>query len=290
VIRYGEDELRAFTLLAQLIAMKITNTRLLEAEREQERLRQEMATAARIQANLLPKMMPEIPGYEIAARQIPCEAVGGDLYDVLCDADGIVSFVLGDVSGKGIGAALLMSHLMACIRTLHGESLDPVQVVEKVHRQLLHSSEASRYATLVYARLDPTRHELTYINAGHVQPLLVHPDGSVESLESTSMPVGLLADATFESRSLELRPGSTLILCSDGITEAESKDGDLFGDERFMDTVRGGGPGAAGVVLDHLLDEVRAFSGGIAITDDTTILVLSRPADGTRPESLPESR
>lgn len=277
VIRYGEDELRAFTLLAQLIAMKITNTRLLEAEREQERLKQEMATAARIQANLLPKEMPAIPGYEIAARQIPCEAVGGDLYDVLRAEGGGVSLVLGDVSGKGIGAALLMSHLMACIRTLHDEPIDPVRLVHKVHTQLLQSSEASRYATMVYARLDPERHVLTYINAGHVQPLLAHPDGTVETLESTGMPVGLLAGATFESRTIEIRPGATLIICSDGITEAEDADGDLFGEERFVEAVRGKGQEGAAAVLEHVLMKVQEFAGGIAISDDTTLLVLSRP-------------
>lgn len=273
--RYDEDQLRTFTALANLAAVKITNARLLAHQREMERLEQELATAATIQRSLLPEALPGHPAYELAARQVPCNEVGGDLYDAVRLDDGRILFLVGDVSGKGMGAALLMSHVIASLRVLYGEDLPLASLVQRVHRQLVRASDSMRFVTLFVARLDPATNRLEFVNGGHNPPLLVCPEGEIRRLEATGTPLGLIEGATYEPGALEMPPGSVLCVYSDGIVEA-ARGSEFFEEERLIESLerRRGAP--LDEVAGGVLDDVGAFLEGGAAGGDVTLLLLRR--------------
>jgi phosphoserine phosphatase RsbU/P len=277
LVRYDPDQLRAFTMLANLIAVKITNTKLLEDQRVKERMEQEMATAAEIQRNLLPASLPETPGYEVFARQDSCLEVAGDLYDACRFSDGSLCVVVGDVSGKGMPAALLMSHTMASLRLLYEENVPPARLVERVHRQVLRSSNARSYLTLFLGRLEPETGRLEYVNAGHNPPLLFAADGTVTALETTGLPVGLIDGVAFETASVVVPPGGMLAIFSDGIPEARTED-EEFGDDRLCEELRARRDLPLEEAAEGVLGEVRRFMGDAPPTDDITIFLLRRLA------------
>lgn len=274
-VRYDLDHLRIFTMLSNLIAIKITNTRLLEDQRAKERMEQEMATAARIQRGILPAELPTVPAYEILATLIPCHEAAGDLYDAHREDDQRIYLTLGDVSGKGIGSALLMSHVMASMRVLYSENLDPATMVNRLHSQLLKAADPANYATLFFACLNPSTHTLEYVNAGHNPPFLLLPDGTVSTLDATGMPVGLLDGASFDSNSTTMPEGSLLFIFSDGITEALSKE-EFYGDDRLVDCLKRHFSRPLDEISSELLDEIRAFQGDTPTSDDITMFMLRR--------------
>jgi serine phosphatase RsbU (regulator of sigma subunit) len=275
LIRYDQDQLEALTLLANLVAIKITNTQLLEEQREKERMMQELATAAVIQRSLLPAVLPADEQYEIVARQMSSLEVAGDLYDAARFADGSLGIVLGDVSGKGLGAALLMSSVIASLRILEDSDLAPGVVVERLHRQVYRTTESLRFVTLFFGRLDRERHRLTFVNAGHNPGILLLADGRVESLDSTGPPVGLLEDARFEVKSAELPLGSLLLLYSDGIPEAMAGE-EFYGDERLLESVQRRAGRPLEEIASGILEDLAAFLAGAPAGDDITLLLLRR--------------
>jgi sigma-B regulation protein RsbU (phosphoserine phosphatase) len=274
-IRYDRDQLRAFTLLANLIAVKITNARLLEAQREKERMEQEVAAATRVQETLLAGDLPKVAGYEIAARQLPCFEVAGDLYDVTPLDDGRIAFVVGDVTGKGMGAALLMSNVLAGLRVLYQQRIAPADLAERIHRQLLRSSEDTRFVTLFCGLLDPETHVLEFVNAGHNPPFLLCAGDELQTLEATGMPLGLLPQATYEAGRIEMPPGALLCVFSDGIPEAMVGE-EFYGEERFLDTLRACRTKGIEELLDGALDDLTRFLGEEPPGDDVTLLLLRR--------------
>ncbi|MBD3161974.1 MAG: SpoIIE family protein phosphatase [Candidatus Eisenbacteria bacterium] len=274
-VRYDLDHLRIFTMLANMIAVKITNTRLLEDQRAKERMEQEMATAAKIQRGLLPAQLPQEQGYEILAYQTPCFETGGDLYDAEKGTDGSIFLTVGDVSGKGIGAALLMSHVIASMRVLYHEGLGPAVLIDRLHRQILRASEPAHYATLFFGRLDPRAHTLAYVNAGHNPPFLLGPDGRLTTLDATGQPVGLLEGAEFEVASTPLLPGSLLCVFSDGITEACGPEG-FYGEERLEECLRSHLGRPLEEVAHAIFDSLREFQGSTPPSDDITLFLVRR--------------
>lgn len=274
---YGEDDLRLLTLLGQMLGAKVANARLLAIAREQERLQRDLETAAAIQRRLLPQALPSVPGYEIVARQRTCEAVGGDLYDAAILDNGSVLLSLGDVSGKGIAAALLMSDVLATLRALRTALCRADEMVVRLDRHLLQSTQEEHYLTLFLAELDPATNRLHFVNAGHPPAFVVHPDRRVDALESTAPPVGLVdvPGLSFERRDAELPPGSVVVVYSDGISEAERGE-EQFADRRMADVL----PELAGLTAvaaaDRLEQEVAAWVGSARATDDVTLLVIRR--------------
>lgn len=275
-IRYEERDLRVLTLLGQMLGAKVANARLLDIAREQERMEEELRTAARIQKRLLPQQLPDIEGYEIVGKQDTCEAVGGDLYDAGV-AEQTLQFLLGDVSGKGIGAALLMSDVLATLRAMRPFRVPADDTVARLDRHVLQTTQAEHYLTLFLAELSLDTHELTYVNAGHPAAYLLLADGSIEELASTGMPVGLvdIPDNTFPRVTRPFPPGATLVVYSDGVSEAE-RGAEQFGDARFAAMLgKCAGLGAA-EVIDRIVDEVRRYVGDAPAGDDLTLLVLRR--------------
>ena len=278
-VHYDRDQLRAFTLLANLIAVKITNARLLESERETERLEQEVAAAAHVQQTLLNGRLPGIAGYEVAAHHLPCQEVGGDLYDVTRLDDGRIALVVGDVSGKGMAAALLMSNVLAGLRVLYPENPGAAAVAERLDRELLRSSDETHFVTLFLGLLDPRTHALEYVNAGHNAPLLFVAGKEPRQLAATGIPLGMMAGARYEIGHAEMPPGALLCAFSDGIPEAQ-RDEEFYGDERFRASVRCRHDCPLEEIVSGALDDLASFMGEQRFGDDVTLLLLRRSAQG----------
>jgi serine phosphatase RsbU (regulator of sigma subunit) len=274
--RYGPDELRAFTVLANLIAVKLTQARLAAMEAEKRRLEGELATAREIIGNIVPDGVPAAEGYEFMALYEPCSEVGGDLYDVRHMPDGRTVLMAGDVAGKGLGAAILMSSIVPLAHVLIGGERELVGAMDLLNRQMCASTDAVRYATLFVGLLDRASGRLEYVNAGHNPPLLVDAAGNVQEIHATAMPVGMLEEAPFASASIDMTPGSVLVVFSDGITEALGSDGSFYEVERLRRVVRDARAFPLDVLIAKLVDDLRSFTQGTPQSDDITLLAVRR--------------
>lgn len=280
---YTKEHLRRLALLANILAVKITNSRLLEVQREAERMELEMATAARIQRTLLLRELPCPDGYELHAQLEPCTEVGGDLYDVRVLEGGRYALVLGDVVGHGVGAALLMANALAAIRALSGDTCDPVAIVDKLHRQIYETTDATSYLTLFLGILDARDHSLEYVNAGHQEAPAVFTRGAPPlRLESTGPPVGLLPVAAFESKRVPIAPGALFAAWSDGLPEAHAPCGEdtpcFFSDAHSMLDLLWQEDKPLPVIGESLFAGVDEFLRGSRAPDDRTLLLLRRRA------------
>ena len=274
-VRYDRDHLKAFTILANMIAVKITNAQLLVEQREKIRMQQEMEAGKRMQKSVLPASLPAIEGYDIHAQQLPCYETAGDLYDAARLPDGKISVVLGDVSGKGVGAALLMTHVMASFRILYRQSLGMVEIATRLNEQVYASSEMTSFVTIWLGRLDPETHKFEFVNAGHNPGLLICKDGEVRELQATGIPVGLLGESPFTMTEIELPPGCLLCIFSDGIPEAQSGE-EFYGEERFIRVLKAHADEPLVDVAKAIHDDLNAFLGEESPDDDITLMLLRR--------------
>src|SRR5204862_7379271 len=223
--------------LAADAANILDNARLVERERERQRLEQEINIARDIQQALLPRDFREYPHLSVTGFNLPCLAVGGDYFDVFPLSDGRTAFLIADVSGKGLGAAIVTTMLQGA---LSGMTLgaDPARVFNHVNRFLCDHSEVGRYATMFFGILDLDGH-MDFINAGHPSPMLIRQNTVEAAFTEGSYPVGLVPDAVYTAACLKLPPGDTLGLFSDGVTEAMDPDEQLFGVPRLRETLEG---------------------------------------------------
>ncbi|MCK4512697.1 SpoIIE family protein phosphatase, partial [bacterium] len=273
---YREDELRTFTSLANIIAVKITHARLAALEEERKRLERELSTARDIISNILPSEIGKVPGYEIAVYNESCTEVGGDLYDIRPLQDGRCVILLGDVAGKGLGAALLVSCIVPVVQVLMSRPGDLAETAGLINRQVWQSTDAVKYATLFIGVLDPLTGRLDYVNAGHNPPYVVTQDGSLGELAPTGMPVGMVESVPYGAESVVLDPGAMIAIFSDGITEAENGSDEFYGEERLMEMLVREHAEEANVVLERVCSDVAAFAGDRSQSDDITLLILRR--------------
>ena len=238
-----------------------------------ERMQREMEIAREVQERLFPQRIPQIPGVDLAGHCRPALGVGGDYYDMIGLEDGRLALAVGDVSGKGIGAALLMASLRASLRGMtDGNSHDLARMVRKLNRLVYEASSANRYATFFFAIYDPRTRMLEYVNGGHNAPAILRC-GEVLRLEATGMVVGLLPDVEFEQASVQMQPGDTFLAYTDGISEAMTIDDEEWEDERMLACARANHGSAAGV-LRALFAGADAFTAGAPQHDDMTVLIL----------------
>lgn len=242
--------------------------------RERERMEQELRVARLIQQTLLPRELPDLPGYEIAAHYQPARAVGGDFYDFLYFEDGKIGIVIGDVTDKGVPAALVMATTRTLLRAAAERLSNPSAVLERVNA-LLHPDIPPRmFVTCLYALLDPATGRISFANAGHDLPYR-HSANGVEELRATGMPLGLMPNMTYEETEVILAPGESLLLHSDGIVEAHNPAGEMFGLARLEARVAAH-QGGIGLIPD-LLSELAAFVGDEwEQEDDVTLVLLQR--------------
>jgi phosphoserine phosphatase RsbU/P len=210
--------------------------------------------------------------YGASCRQM--RALGGDCYNFSCRTDGRLAMLVGDASGKGVAAALMMASVQASLQTaavFTGDNL--VSLLHVVNAQACASSLADRYATLFYAVLDRAASTLRYVNAGHNPPVVLRRDASVERLEPSGAPVGLFPDAIWQERVVQLQPGDRVIAYTDGVTEAANASGEEWGVEGLVQGAQGSEVESAEEVVRSILDSMDAFSGGVQ-TDDATVAAL----------------
>jgi serine phosphatase RsbU (regulator of sigma subunit) len=265
--------------LAADAASILDNARLVERERERQRMEQEINIARDIQQALLPRDFREFPHLAVSGCNFPCLAVGGDYFDVFPIGDGRTAFLLADVSGKGLGAAIVTTMLQGA---LSGMTLgtDPARVFNHVNRFLCDHSEVGRYATMFFGIVDLDGH-LEFINAGHPSPMLIRNNDVEEAFTEGSYPVGLVPDAEYTAVCLKLEPGDTLVLFSDGVTEAMDPDEQLFGVPRLRDVLVGKTNMQLEEIQKTVLESVENFARGARQADDLTLLLVRYRAPGT---------
>lgn len=275
---FTEDHLKVLTTLASVAAIRVENARLHEEQLEHQRLEQELYLAREIQQRFQPTAPPIVSGYDLLGISFPCLTVGGDYYDFIARDDGRMVIALGDVSGKGTGAALLMSSLHAAIHAQAASNRSLAETIAAVNRYLAENIPANRFVTLFYAELDPASGGLAFLNAGHNPPLIVHTAGTIEHLAAGGMPLGIAADTTFREGRTQLQPGDALVVYSDGVTETNNPRGEEFGVERLYKTIQRNLERSAAGLRDRIEAELTKFAEGTPAADDITLVIVKRQA------------
>jgi phosphoserine phosphatase RsbU/P len=263
---YTEDDLQLITATANAVAVKLRN---LSMERE-------LGTAARIQKSLLPRAIPEIAGFDLSTRLHMCRAVGGDLYHVIPRDNGKVMLALGDVSGKGMPAALAMSGCMVLLSTLAEGPESLCEIMSRIHRQLFKLFTPEQFITLFLAELDPATGELDYVNAGHEPPVLIDAEGKRSYLPSGTLPVAMLPGFDCQASRTTLEPGSLLAVFSDGIPEATLDGANFLGQEPLEKLLVEQRSEPLVELADAVDDMLKTFFRGGHASDDISLLLLRR--------------
>ena len=277
---YSSDDRK---LLDNLAAQAAPALRIGQLVREQEaeaatrqRFEQELEVARLIQQHFLPKELPELPGWEIAAYYSPAREVGGDFYDVIPLPDGRVGFVVGDVTDKGVPAALVMSATRSVLRASAQRLIEPGLVLERVNDHLCPDMPEKMFVTCLYCVLNPDTGHLRFANAGHDVPYVKTGNG-VQELRARGMPLGLMPGMVYEEKEATLEPGESVLLHSDGVVESHDPQRDMFGFPRLKETVASAPGGRE--LIDRVLRDLQDFTGpGAEQEDDITMLSLERSA------------
>jgi phosphoserine phosphatase RsbU/P len=273
---FTEEHLNILTTLASVASIRVENATLLEERFQRERMERELELATEIQQRFQPSGPPQIEGYEFQGISFSCYEIGGDYYDFIEKPDGKMMVALGDVSGKGTAAALLMSSLHAAIhaQVVATSSLD--QTVTSVNEYLAENTPANRFVTLFAAELDPASGRIRYINAGHNPPLVGKSDGSVDQLGSGGLPLGIMAGAQYEAGEMQLNPGEALVVYSDGVSEAVNLKEEEFGIERLIEVVRKNLRASAAGIRDKVESALSTFTETAPANDDITLVIVKR--------------
>lgn len=278
--RFTEDHLKVLTTLASVAAIRVENARLLEEQMERERMEHELQLASEIQQRFLPTAPPQVSGYELQGISFPCYEIGGDYYDFIQRPDGRMVIALGDVSGKGTAAALLMSSLHAAVHAQASSNSSLVETISEVNRYLAENTPANRFVTLFYAELDPKTGSLSFLNAGHNPPIIAHAAGTVEHLASGGFPLGIMPDTFYREGHTQLQPGDVLVAYSDGVSEAVNPTGEEFGAQRLYEVIARNLDASAAGIRDRIEAALSKWAQGTPAADDITMVIVKRQAEG----------
>jgi serine phosphatase RsbU (regulator of sigma subunit) len=242
---------------------------------EERRFRNEMDLLAKMQRGLLPRTLPRIEGYELAAHSVIANEAGGDLYDVLSDEDGYVWIAAGDVAGHGYSCAIAQAMTKAALASLVGRRRTPAEVLQRADRVLRAAGARRNFTSLALLRLQPETGEALLSNAGHPYPLILS-GGEVSEVELPSLPLGLGPPRHYEDRAFRLPPGGSIVFCSDGLFEASDGGGRIYGFDRLREILHEPGSQPAAKILEILFADWRRHLRAARSLDDTTVLVLRR--------------
>jgi sigma-B regulation protein RsbU (phosphoserine phosphatase) len=226
-----------------------------------------------VQSALFPRQLPNDRGLEFSAVCIPSSGISGDYYDVLQLPDGRLVFAIADISGKGVSAAILMANLQALLRVLAFSAPDPAEVCRRLNQHLHEVTDTSKFATFFYAEWKPCERRLRYVNAGHNAPLLLG-NGRRSWLDQGGLPLGMFPATEFMTGAVCLDPGDTLVLYSDGITEAASRAGEEFGEERLEAVLKAHSDKPLSEIQRQILESVGRWSGKVQEEDDMTLVIV----------------
>jgi serine phosphatase RsbU (regulator of sigma subunit) len=266
--------------LAREAATVVENARLFSAARAKARLDHEIEIASGIQQRLLPKELPNLSYVAVTGSTLACHSVGGDCFDVIELGGGRHGFFVGDVSGKGISAALLATLLQGIFFTTASTDIPLPSVFSRVNKYLCERSGDDRYATVFYGVLDEAGH-FEYVNAGHVPPLILRRSGAIEGLESGNLPVGMFDEAEFRSSSVTLEEGDFLVIYTDGVSEAANIHSELFEEHRLRTLLSQFTGREVEEIAETIREGVKAFTAGAPQSDDFTILSVQYKGQAT---------
>lgn len=273
---FTEEHLNILTTLASVASIRVENAKLLEERFERERIKQELELATEIQQRFQPNSPPIVAGYEFQGISFSCYEIGGDYYDFIPRHDGKMFIALGDVSGKGTAAALLMSSLHAAIHAQAAAKSTLAETVTSVNQYLAENTPPNRFVTLFIAELDPITGVLDYINAGHNPPLVARLNGDVEQLDSGGFPLGIMPMAQYEMGQMQLNAGEALVVYSDGVSEANNLKGDEYGIERLTEVISKHLASSASGLRDKVESSLSLFTQTAPANDDITLVIVKK--------------
>ena len=274
---FNEDDLELFSTFCRQVALAFENARIHKLELDQQKIEQQLETAKSIQQSFMPEDYPTSPDqrFQIAAKSIEASSVGGDFYDFIEFNDNSIGFSVGDVSGKGIPAALFMARMVSDFRLYTQIYREPSHVLNVLNNVLFERTHRGMFVTTLYGILNPTTGEFVYSNAGHHPIIKISGNGQNVKLmnNSSGIPLGIKSDYNFEQESIHLTSGDAIVLITDGVIEAKNKTGEAYGQNRLME-VLSKPMQSAQEIADVLIDDIQDFSKGTEQHDDLTIMVL----------------
>ncbi|MGD8474467.1 MAG: SpoIIE family protein phosphatase [Anaerolineae bacterium] len=278
---FSREDLDFLVAIASNAAIAIENARLYQVAVEKGRMERELQMALGVQASLLPSETPQVPGWAFEARWQPARTVSGDYYDFIALDGGQLGLVIADVSDKGMPAAVFMALTRSTIRATVSQLASPAEAIAEANRLICADSADGMFVTLFYARLEPASGVLTYVNAGHNPPLLCRAGdrggaGVLEELRPTGMALGIVEDFPFEQRPLELQPGDSILLYTDGVPDASNEDQEQFGMERLRRVILEQGTAPVADMVSSLEYAIAELTGGATQFDDIAILAMKR--------------
>jgi sigma-B regulation protein RsbU (phosphoserine phosphatase) len=262
--------------IAQQAATAVVNNQLYKESSERARMQQELDVAHTIQASFLPDGSPNIPGCSVATFWQAARQVGGDFYDFLPLGDDKWGMVIADVADKGVPAALFMALTRTILRAVAFSNSDPAHVLVRANEIIAREARSDLFVTVFYGVWDPATERFSYANAGHNPPLLMQPNGNFQTLLGHGVALGILPEIQMKSHTMSLRPGETLIIYTDGVTEALNEDFDEFGLQRLQVAARTAARQPAAAIIQQITDNIRDHTGQTAQFDDMTLMVIKR--------------
>ncbi len=274
--QFKDEDLKLLTLLSNLAAVKIENSKLIDQAIEKEKMEKELALAAKIQEDFLPKENPPCKKFEIVGYNTPCYQVGGDYYDFIDIDPSLLGIVVADVSGKGWGASLLMASLRAALQSEVHAQYNIEEMAVKLNNFVHRSSAPNSFITFFFCELNRESGELKYINAGHNPPLILDKKGKITRLESCGLCLGMFPSSTYEVKKVTISVGEMAVLYTDGITESRSKDNKEFDEKGLIKLLRKHPKLKAHKILKKVYEELESFTAGADRMDDMTLVIIQR--------------
>ena len=276
-IRFTNDNLSFIELLANSLITALENNRLFLEELQKEKLERELDLAKEIQENLLPKTNPNVIGWDIVGKTLSSRTVGGDYFDIIELSKDEFLFIIADISGKGVPAAILMSNLQAIIKTLISLHLPLNELVSRINTILYHNTTFDKFATMFIAKLNLLTSELEYINAGHNSPIYLKADNTITELSEGCLLLGVIEDiGEITSFKIKLRPQEIIFLYTDGINEAINTNHDEFGTDRIIHNLKESLHLNSATILERIFSNVKVFSAGMEQYDDMTAIIIKK--------------
>ncbi|MFH1265988.1 MAG: GAF domain-containing SpoIIE family protein phosphatase, partial [Planctomycetota bacterium] len=275
--QFTRDDLDILMTVAGQAALAYENARLVQAYAAKQKQDAELDLARSVQRALLPTELPTAEGYQFYASYDAARAVGGDMYDWFELPDGKICLSFGDVAGKGVPGALIMSRMSSCVQSTVRHVHDVVEAINAINDHMCDSAVEGRFVTYVLCIVDTRNHEVVLSNAGHASPITRRANGSVEQFdqELAGPPIGVTEDYPYEAETRKLEPGDMILITTDGVEEAMNPEGDLYGTERVLELVKNG-PAEAEELGKLLLADVRRHASGRPQSDDITIMTFGR--------------
>lgn len=274
--RYTDEDVRLLTILGNIAAVKIENDKLVQAHLEKKRMEEELEKAAQIQRGFLPVATPEVAGLELSGFNIPCQAVGGDSFDLFMRDETRLVAAIADVSGKGMPAALLMAHLQAAFRAWQETGISLPDLLKRLNQTVIRSNQINKFVSFFIAEIDRESGRVDYCNAGHNPPYVVKPNGDIERLRTGGLILGVLPETDFEQDSVTLGAGDLVLMYSDGLTESTDPTEEQYGEARLEAFLKENHQLPVADIQKGLEKSLKEFTAGAPQADDLTIVMVKK--------------